>query len=92
MTITLRSTDYSEWYLDVAKAGELFEYSPTPGCITFLPKSVTMWTRIQKSMQEKLDRLGVQNLYLPMLVPMSFFEREKDHVEGFAPELAVVTI
>lgn len=51
-----------------------------------------MWTRIQKTMQEKLDRLGVQNLYLPMLVPMSFFEREKDHVEGFAPELAVVTI
>jgi len=51
-----------------------------------------MWTRIQKAMQEKLDQLGVQNLYLPMLVPMSFFEREKDHVEGFAPELAVVTI
>lgn len=92
MAITSRSTDYSQWYLDVAKSGDLFEYSPTPGCITFLPKSVTMWTRIQKAMQEKLDRLGVQNVYLPMLVPMSFFEREKDHVEGFAPELAVVTI
>jgi prolyl-tRNA synthetase len=92
MAITSRATDYSQWYLDVAKSGDLFEYSPTPGCITFLPKSVTMWTRIQKAMQEKLDRLGVQNVYLPMLVPMSFFEREKDHVEGFAPELAVVTI
>lgn len=92
MAITSRETDYSQWYLDVAKSGDLFEYSPTPGCITFLPKSVTMWTRIQKSMQEKLDRLGVQNVYLPMLVPMSFFEREKDHVEGFAPELAIVTI
>lgn len=92
MAITSRSEDYSQWYLDVAKSGQLFEYSPTPGCITFLPKAVTMWTRIQQTMQKKLDRLGVQNVYLPMLVPMSFFEREKDHVEGFAPELAVVTI
>jgi prolyl-tRNA synthetase len=92
MVITARNDDYSQWYLDVAKSGQLFEYSPTPGCITFLPKSVTMWSRIQQTMQKKLDRLGVQNVYLPMLVPMSFFEREKDHVEGFAPELAVVTI
>ncbi len=92
MAITSRETDYSQWYLDVAKAADLFEYSPTPGCITFLPKSVTMWTRIQQTMQAKLDRLGVQNIYLPMLIPMSFFEREKEHVEGFAPELAVVTV
>ena len=92
MSITSRATDYSQWYLDVAKSADLFEYSPTPGCITFLPKSVTLWHSIQRSMQAKLDRLGVQNLLLPMLIPMSFFEREKDHVEGFAPELAVVTI
>jgi prolyl-tRNA synthetase len=51
-----------------------------------------MWDRIRATMQSKLDLLGVQNLYLPMLIPMSFFEREKDHVEWFAPELAVVTI
>lgn len=51
-----------------------------------------MWDRIRQTMQKKLDLLGVQNLYLPMLIPMSFFEKEKDHVEGFAPELAVVTI
>lgn len=79
--ITPQATDYSQWYLDVAKAGDLFEYSPTPGCITFLPKAVTMWDRIRTTMQKKLDMLGVQNLYLPMLIPMSFFEREKDHVE-----------
>jgi prolyl-tRNA synthetase len=92
MPITSRSTDYNQWYLDVAKSADLFEYSPAPGCITFLPKSVTLWTRIQQSMQARLDRLGVQNLYLPMLIPMSYFEREKDHVAGFSPELAVVTI
>lgn len=92
MKITTREADYSQWYLDVAKAADLFEYSPTPGCMTFLPKSVTMWDRIRTTMQSKLNLLGVQNLYLPMLIPMSFFEKEKDHVEGFAPELAVVTI
>lgn len=90
--ITPQNTDYNQWYLDVAKAADLFEYSPTPGCITFLPKAVTMWDRIRTTMQKKLDVLGVQNLLLPMLIPMSFFEREKDHVEGFSPELAVVTI
>lgn len=90
--ITPQNTDYSQWYLDVAKAADLFEYSPTPGCITFLPKAVTMWDRIRSTMQKKLDTIGVQNILLPMLVPMSFFEREKDHVEGFSPELAVVTI
>ncbi len=79
--ITPQSTDYSQWYLDVAKAADLFEYSPTPGCTTFLPKAVTMWDRIRATMQKKLDLLGVQNLLLPMLIPMSFFEREKDHIE-----------
>jgi len=92
MQITSRETDYPQWYLDVAKAANLFEYSPTPGCITFMPKAVTMWDKIRSTMQAKLDLLGVQNIYLPMLIPMSFFEKEKDHVEGFAPELAVVTI
>ena len=92
MNITTRESDYSQWYLDVAKAADLFEYSPTPGCITFLPKAVTMWERIRSVMQSKLDILWVQNVYLPMLIPMSFFQKEKDHVEGFAPELAVVTI
>lgn len=79
--ITQQNIDYSQWYLDVAKAADLFEYSPVPGCITFLPKAVTMWDRIRATMQKKLDMLGVQNLLLPMLIPMSFFEREKDHVE-----------
>lgn len=91
MALTPQKLDYSEWYLDVAKQGELFEYAPVSGCITFLPKATKLWDMIRTSMQEKLDLLGVQNLLLPLLIPMSYFEREKDHVEWFAPELAVVT-
>jgi prolyl-tRNA synthetase len=89
--IAPRAQDYSQWYLDVARNGEMFEYSPTPGCITFLPKSVAIWERIKDDMNRKLKQLGVQNLLLPALIPMSFFERERQHVDGFAPELAVVT-
>jgi prolyl-tRNA synthetase len=70
----------------------LFEYSPVPGCIIFLPKSVTIREKIKEEVNKRLKPMGVQNLYLPMLIPMSFFEREKNHVEGFAPELAIVTI
>ena len=90
--LTSRSEDYSQWYLDVAKAWELFDYSPVPGCIIFLPKSTTIWESIKKEMNSLLKNMWVQNLYLPLLIPMSFFEKEKDHVEWFAPELAVVTI
>lgn len=57
MKITSRQSDYSQWYLDVAKAANLFEYSPAPGCITFMPKAVTMWDRIRATMQSKLDLL-----------------------------------
>ncbi|MDD2566061.1 MAG: His/Gly/Thr/Pro-type tRNA ligase C-terminal domain-containing protein [Candidatus Gracilibacteria bacterium] len=90
--ISSKQEDYSQWYLDVAKAGDLFEYSPTPGCIVFKPKAVTLWEKMKLEMNRDLMFLGVQNLYLPLLIPMSFFEKEKEHVEGFAPELAVVTI
>jgi prolyl-tRNA synthetase len=89
--LTSRSQDYAAWYLDVAKNGDLFEYSPTPGCITFLPKSVAIWERVKSHIDGKLKRLGVQNILLPTLIPMSFFEKEKNLVEGFSPELAVVT-
>lgn len=89
--LTSKEVDYSEWYLDVAKRAELFEYSPTPGCITFLPKSVRIWDKVRAETNQRLELKGVQNVMLPTLIPMSFFEREKEHVEGFAPELAIVT-
>jgi prolyl-tRNA synthetase len=70
----------------------MFEYSPVPWCIIFLPKAVTIWEKIKEEMNKIIKPMWVQNLYLPMLIPMSFFEKEKDHVDGFAPELAIVTI
>lgn len=89
--LTPKEQDYSEWYLDVAKRGQLFEYSPTPGCIIFLPKAVSLWEKVKSEVNGLLEMKGVRNLYMPTLIPMSFFEREKEHVEGFAPELAIVT-
>lgn len=91
INLASKTEDYSQWYLDVAKAWELFEYSPTPWCIVFKPKSVTLWEKMKEEMNKNLSFLWVQNLYLPLLIPMSFFEREKEHVEWFAPELAVVS-
>lgn len=89
--ITSREDNYAEWYLDVAKKSEMYENSPTPWCITFLPKAVDIWTNIKDNVSEILKMKWVQDIYLPLLIPMSFLEKEKDHVEWFAPELAVVT-
>jgi len=89
--ITSRDENYAEWYLDIAKSSEMYENSPTPWCITFLPKAVDIWTNIKDNVSEILKMKWVQDIYLPLLIPMSFLEKEKDHVEWFAPELAVVT-
>lgn len=90
--LTSKEEDYSQWYLDVAKAWDLFEYSPVPWCMIFLPKSVTIWEKIKDEINQVIKSMWVQNLYLPLLIPMSFFEKEKEHVDWFAPELAVVTV
>lgn len=89
--LTPQQEDYSQWYLDVAHASDMFEYAPVTGCITFLPKSVNLWGKIREVMSQKMKALGVQDIMLPLLIPVSFFEKEKDHVEGFAPEFATVT-
>ena len=69
----------------------MFEYAPVTGCITFLPKAVTLWNTIRDIMSQKMKTLGVQDIILPLLIPVSFFEREKEHIEGFAPEFVTVT-
>ncbi len=89
--ITPRDEDYSNWYLDIAKKWEMYDNSPTPGCITFLPKAVSIWNKIKDNISGILQLTWVQDVNLPLLIPMSFLEKEKDHVEWFAPELAVVT-
>jgi prolyl-tRNA synthetase len=91
ITIAKRETNYPQWYLDICKYGELYENSPTPGCITFLPKSVSIWEKITAELDSRFKSFGVKNLLLPTLIPMEYFHREKDFVDGFSPEFAVVT-
>lgn len=90
--ISTRAQNFPQWYQDViAQAPDLYDESPVTGCITFGPLATKLWSGIRSSMDADLTTLGVENIMLPMLIPQSFFEREKAHVEGFAPECAVVT-
>ena len=89
--ITPRSEDYSEWYLDIIKVAELAEYGPAKGSMVIKPYGYAIWERIQKVLDEKFKQTGVDNAYFPLLIPERLLKKEADHVEGFAPEVAVVT-
>jgi prolyl-tRNA synthetase len=89
--ITPRSVDYSEWYIDVIMAAELADYAPVKGCMVIRPNGYAIWESIQKYLDEKFKATGVRNAYFPMLIPERLLKREESHVEGFAPEVAVVT-
>lgn len=89
--ITPKEQDYSQWYLDVIKAGELADYAPVRGCMVIRPTGFSLWEMIQKYFDEAFKETGHQNAYFPVLIPQSFLSKEAEHVEGFAPECAVVT-
>jgi prolyl-tRNA synthetase len=89
--ITPRSEDYSQWYLDIIKVAELAEYGPAKGSMVIKPYGYAIWERIQKVLDEKFKQTGVENAYFPLLIPERLLKKEADHVEGFAPEVAVVT-
>ena len=89
--ITPRSEDYSQWYLDVIESAELAEHAPVRGCMTIRPNGYAIWERIQRVLDEEFKNTGVQNAYFPLLIPYSLIQKEKEHLEGFSPELAVVT-
>lgn len=89
--ITKRIDDYSQWYLDVIEASELSDNSPVRGCMVIKPYGYAIWENIQKVLDKKFKEKGVLNAYFPIFIPKSFFEREAEHVEGFAKECAVVT-
>lgn len=89
--ITSRAEDYSQWYLDVIEAAELAENSPVKGCMIIKPCGYALWEKTQQILDEKFKATGVQNAYFPMLIPERLLKREESHVEGFAPEVAVVT-
>ncbi len=90
--ITPRSTDYSQWYIDIVTNAKLADYSPVKGCMVIRPRGYALWENIQKVMDAKFKATGHSNAYFPLLIPESFLKKEAEHVEGFSPELAVVTI
>jgi prolyl-tRNA synthetase len=89
--ITPQSEDFSRWYIDTIKKADLMDYTPVRGCIVFKPDGYELWERIQQAMDKRFKETGHRNAYFPMLIPESFLEKEKEHVEGFSPELPWVT-
>ena len=86
-----RAENFSEWYNQVILRTEMADYAPVRGCMVVRPYGWTLWENIQQDLDRRFKETGHVNAAFPMLIPMSFFEKEKDHVEGFSPELAVVT-
>jgi len=89
--ITTRSEDYSRWYTDVVLRAEMADYSPVKGCMIIRPYGYAIWETIQRTLDAEIKATGHQNAYFPLFIPESFLRKEADHVEGFAPECAVVT-
>ena len=90
-SITSMEEDFAQWYTDVVKKAELMAYSSIKGCMIFKPAGYAIWENIQAEMDRRFKETGVENVYMPMFIPESLLEKEKDHVEGFAPEVAWVT-
>ena len=89
--ITARDVDFAQWYTDVVKKAELVDYSSIKGLFILRPYAYALWENIQAVLDRKFKETGHENVYMPMLIPESLLNREKDHVEGFAPEVAWVT-
>jgi len=89
--ITPRNVNYSDWYIDIVIQAKLADYSPVKGCMVIRPRGYALWERIQSVLDGMFKATGHQNAYFPLLIPESFLKKEAEHVEGFAPELAVVT-
>src|SRR5512143_2083031 len=89
--ITPRATDYSQWYLDVVAQADLADYAPVRGCMVIKPMGYAIWEHIQAELDRRIKATGHVNAYFPLFIPQSFLSKEAEHVEGFAPEVAVVT-
>ncbi|QJC52249.1 proline--tRNA ligase [Paenibacillus albicereus] len=89
--ITPQAEDFSRWYIDVIKKAELMDYSPVRGCIVFRPEGYEIWEHIKEELDRRFKETGHRNAYFPLFIPESFFQKEKEHVEGFNPELPWVT-
>ena len=91
--ITSREKDFATWYQDVVIQGDMAEPAEiVKGCMVIKPNGYAVWEHIQRELDDRIKATGHENVYLPLLIPESFMKREAEHVEGFSPELAVVTI
>ena len=89
--ITNIDDDFARWYTDIVIKTELADYTDTKGCIAIKPYGYSIWENIQNYADNLFKKSGVKNTYFPLLIPESMLQKEKDHVEGFAPEVAWVT-
>ena len=90
-SITSMDVDFAQWYTDVVKKAELVDYAPVRGCMIVRPYGCAIWENIQKILDDKFKATGHENVMMPLFIPESLLQKEKDHVEGFAPEVAWVT-
>jgi prolyl-tRNA synthetase len=86
-----RAEDYPEWYQQVIRAADLAEHSPVRGCMVIKPWGYALWENIVRALDDMFKATGVKNAYFPLFIPLSFLQKEAEHVEGFAKECAVVT-
>ena len=89
--ITSMEEDFAQWYTDTCVKADLIAYTSVKGCMVLKPAGYAIWELIQKQLDERFKATGVENVYLPIFIPESLLQKEKDHVEGFAPEVAWVT-
>ena len=89
--ITSREEDFAQWYTDVVREAELMDYSSVKGCMNYLPNGYAIWEMIQADLDRRFKETDVENVSLPLLIPESLLQKEADHIDGFAPEVAWVT-
>ena len=91
-SITPRDVDFAQWYTDVCKKAELMDYTSTKGFIIYRPYGYAIWENIRNYLDKEFKETGHENVYMPLVIPQSLFQKEKDHIEGFAPECLVATL
>ena len=89
--VTPRDEDFSQWYLDLVLKTEMMDYAPVRGCMAIRPYGYAIWENIQQLLDKRIKATGHKNAYFPLFIPESLLQKEADHVEGFAPEVALVT-
>jgi len=90
--VTPRGEDYSRWYTDVVQMADLADYAPVKGCMVIKPHGYALWENVKEGLDRRFKATGHVNAYFPLFIPLSFIQKEAEHVEGFSPELAIVTI